>query len=585
MCAEPAATRMWDGLRNGFAKSFLIEGIVFSAAVPVSAAKLPNMKRYPTLAIVLLLLACTTVHAAAPAPEPSRQKSRQKAMQKKIAELLAAPGVSRVHWGISVTTLDGKPIYALNDGQFFQPASNTKLISTSAAFALIGPDYTSRTLLAETGTRSADGVLHGSLRLIGSGDPSLNNMTWPFVETPADVPSPRLETMPEAFNELARTAAKSGLTAVDGPIIADDSYFPREPYPHGWSWDDLPYYFAVPVDAFNVNDNYVYLNLVAGANAGDPVQASWVLPMPQFKLDTRGVTTGAADSKLSLSVEHFNGNPMVRVYGNIPAGWHDRFGDSTEHVPVAVDDPAEFAGELLRSALAANGIRVSGETTVRHTENNDATSFEKLTQQPITLRSQADALASLAPQLAPGERLLATHTAPPLWQDIQYTAKVSQNQHAEILMHLLGRAYGADGSGAEGIRVERKFLANAGVDTDDVVLYDGSGLSNNDMLTPRALTTLLRYIAAQSWGLRYRASLGIGGVDGTLRSRFSKPPLKGNVVAKTGTLSEARALSGYLTCASGKTIVFSIMADMHTPVGTADREAMDAVVAAIAAAN
>jgi serine-type D-Ala-D-Ala carboxypeptidase/endopeptidase (penicillin-binding protein 4) len=74
-------------------------------------------------------------------------------------------------------------------------------------------------------------------------------------------------------------------------------------------------------------------------------------------------------------------------------------------------------------------------------------------------------------------------------------------------------------------------------------------------------------------------------VDGSLEGRFAKPPLKDHVFAKTGTLGEARALSGYLDCASGRTVIFSVMVGNHAPGSSADRDAMDKVVAAIAAAN
>jgi len=527
-----------------------------------------------------VLLLSLAVHADANSVKKSKSTEKTaapNALAQQIAVLISTPAVDHVHWGISVTTMEGKSIYALNDTQYFQPASNTKMITTAAALALIGPEYRSQTVLTETGTRTADGVLHGALRLVGTGDPSLNNLSWPYV-APVPGESNHFDQMPEAFNELARAAAKSGLTAVDGPVIADDSYFPSEPYPHGWSWDDLPYYFAVPVDALNINDNVVYLTLVGGAKTGDAVQAAWMLPMPEYELDMKGLTTIGAEEHSDVNVDHLAGTAAMRVYGGVPAR-------KTQHIPIAVDDPAKFAARLMWTALEANGIKVSGGTQVVHHACEDMDDFEKMAKAPLVLHSQAEAIAALVPTLTAGEHVVATHTGPALWEDVQYTDKVSQNQHAEILLHLLGRAYGKDGSGAEGVRVERQFLAAAGVNLEDVVLYDGSGLSNNDMVTPRALTKLLKYAMEQSWGEQFHAALGIGGVDGTLKGRFAKPPLKGNVIAKTGTLSEVHALSGYLTCASGRTVIFSIMADMHDPTTVADREAMDAIVAAVYAAN
>ena len=129
----------------------------------------------------------------------------------------------------------------------------------------------------------------------------------------------------------------------------------------------------------------------------------------------------------------------------------------------------------------------------------------------------------------------------------------------------------------------RQWLINAGLDGNDFVFYDGSGLSSHDLVTPRATTQLLAFAATQPWFAQWKAALPLGGVDGTLEHRFTEPPLKGHVFAKTGTLGESRALSGYLDAASGKQIIFSIMADTHTPASTADRATMDKIVAAIAA--
>jgi D-alanyl-D-alanine carboxypeptidase/D-alanyl-D-alanine-endopeptidase (penicillin-binding protein 4) len=124
----------------------------------------------------------------------------------------------------------------------------------------------------------------------------------------------------------------------------------------------------------------------------------------------------------------------------------------------------------------------------------------------------------------------------------------------------------------------------AGLQASDFLLRDGSGLSRDDMVTPRALTTLLQYAAGQPWGTAYKSTLPIGGVDGSLSSRFLAAPLKGNVFAKTGSLGEDASLSGYVVAASGRTIVFSILCNRHQP-GLAAKGDIDRMVAAIAAAD
>jgi D-alanyl-D-alanine carboxypeptidase/D-alanyl-D-alanine-endopeptidase (penicillin-binding protein 4) len=154
-----------------------------------------------------------------------------------------------------------------------------------------------------------------------------------------------------------------------------------------------------------------------------------------------------------------------------------------------------------------------------------------------------------------------------------------------LLLRLLGRLLGTEGSFAQGTRVVRQFLAGAGVDDADFFLYDGSGMSADDRIAPRANTSLLAYAAHQAWGPAWRATLPVAGVDGSLGGRFTNSPLKGRLWAKTGTLNEVNALSGYLTTATGKTLVFSILVNGHRPGSTAESQAIDRIAEAIAAAD
>ncbi len=147
---------------------------------------------------------------------------------------------------------------------------------------------------------------------------------------------------------------------------------------------------------------------------------------------------------------------------------------------------------------------------------------------------------------------------------------------------MLGQHFGADGSIVEGARVVRAQMLRAGVQPQDFFFYDGSGLSPEDRVTPRSITTLLRYVAAQPWGAEFRDTLPVGGVDGTLSDRFPHAPLQGHVFAKTGTLEEVNALSGYATVKDGSTVVFSILCNGHLPDAKGITRTIDAIVAAAA---
>jgi D-alanyl-D-alanine carboxypeptidase/D-alanyl-D-alanine-endopeptidase (penicillin-binding protein 4) len=265
--------------------------------------------------------------------------------------------------------------------------------------------------------------------------------------------------------------------------------------------------------------------------------------------------------------------------------------EAPETFEIAIDDPAEYAAASLKASLAARGITIVGNAVARHKPQTSTSGFLEQTRAPMVAPGAGSAanitscLRCNVTRSYPESVVLASHTSPTVAEDIVVTNKESLNLHAELLLHQLAVAFGSDGSTAQGARVIRQFLTSVGIDPADFVFFDGSGLSGHNLVTPRAIAKLLQFASTQPWFSTYKSSLPIGGVDGSLESRFTKPPLKGHVFAKTGTNSETRALSGYLECASGKTVIFSILAGDHFPSTSADREAMERIVAAIAAGN
>ena len=148
-----------------------------------------------------------------------------------------------------------------------------------------------------------------------------------------------------------------------------------------------------------------------------------------------------------------------------------------------------------------------------------------------------------------GRRVVASHVSIPIIQDLTLTNKISQNLHAELTLRALGRILappstqpnqaGDEGSFAQGARVVRQFLKNAGVSPDDFFFNDGSGLSTSDLIAPRAYTTLLTYAAGQSWGEAWKSTFPIAGVDGSLSGRFKDSPLKGQALRQNRHLKRS----------------------------------------------
>lgn len=517
------------------------------------------------------------VLAATPLGEAARRRPsrvhRAQPLAETIEKILAEPEVARAHWGISVVTAEGRPVYALNAGQFFEPASNAKLFTTAATLALLPANVTWTTTAVTSGSVDAGGTLAGNLVLLGAGDPTISGRAYPWGGR-TERPNPPLA----ALASMADQVVGSGVRRIVGDIVGDDSWFPWERYGGSWAWDDLQWDYGAPVSALTVNDNVVYLNVdpvqssVAGPPERTPTVVTWNPDVPYYKLEN-SLKLEPGNGPAQSGIDREPDSLTIRLYGAV-----NRKG---MHEALAIEDPAQFAAVALRQMLLARGITVTGTARAWHRLSTDTEDFRAEVNQPVVLHPLV--VSTVQPPNT-GLRVLATHISPPLSEDVTVTNKVSQNLHAELYLRLLGRLEGNDGSIAQGARVVRQFLIRAGVDPGDFLFFDGSGLSPDDLITPRAATTLLVYAAHQPWGPLYRSTLPIGGVDGTLADRFSGA-LKDRIFAKTGTLSEVNALSGYLKAASGRTLVFSVLCNDRQPAGDAARVAMDRIVTAIADAD
>jgi serine-type D-Ala-D-Ala carboxypeptidase/endopeptidase (penicillin-binding protein 4) len=521
----------------------------------------------------------------------------------RIAALLAEPGVARAHWGVAVTALDGTPIWGLDERKMFRPASNAKLFTTAAAMALLGPK---RVLHTEVWgyAPDAEGVVAGDVTLYGGGDPAFGTFDIPYL-APAQrkakgVPAVQPDPLQD-IDELAAQLAAHGVKLISGGIVGKDTLWVWEPYPDTWGIDDLTSSDGAPVSALTVNDNTVVLKVQPGAKAGDDAIAILSPQGSGYTLDV-DVKTVAAHETAAIGVDRAVGSKIVRVFGTVAVG-------QPRTREMAVDEPALFAATALRDRLIAHGVTVDGVATAQHLLAEDTKGFtvesrEPMTQAMLQSRNGWSSSNSCDRIVKPGDVVelvepckfpvkLAEHVSAPLVDDVTFTLKASQNLHAEMMLRELGHERGeitlplisTASTTAQGARVERQFLLNAGIDGDDFLFYDGSGLSSHDLVTPRATAQLLSFATKQPWFAAWKAALPVGGEDGTLASRFPDAPLKDHVFAKTGTLGESRGLSGYVDCASGRQVIFSIFVDEHTPVGSADRVTMDKIVAAIAAEN
>jgi serine-type D-Ala-D-Ala carboxypeptidase/endopeptidase (penicillin-binding protein 4) len=531
-----------------------------TVCVAVDSSKIPFMRHYRVAGLVFVWLA--TSFAGAENPSLARH----------IDQILADPQVARGMWGIEAISLSsGQRLYSLNADKLFTPASNTKLFTTAATLALIGPDYHFQTTVEANSVVDKYGRLSGDLFLVGRGDPNLSGRILPYhlhtqrTDLPASI---------HALDELADQLVQKGVKFIDGDVVADDSYYVFERYGEGWTQDDLIWEWGAPVSALTLNDNVILMNILPGDRPGEHAFVNITPYAEYYRLDNRILTTAAGTGPRKIFINREPGANLVSLWGTIPAD------DEGANEELAIEDPADFAAQLFRGMLEKRGIVVYGRARSHHSELASGTAFTIKTT--VTARGGD---ASPASSNSPGNfpLVLATYESQPLQQDLRVVNKVSQNLHAELLLRLLGRQKGAAPTIEGGLQVMSGFLTQAGILRDEYAFYDGSGLSRENLVTPHAIVKLLRYASQQPWGPLYEETLPVAGTDGSLADRFKAGIGEKIVHAKTGSLGHVNALSGYATTVKGERIAFSVMANNHTLTHKQALDTIDKIVEALVA--
>ncbi len=449
--------------------------------------------------------------------------------------LLGTAPANKGDWGLLIVDAEsGETLFEKNADSYFVPASNMKLFTTALALARLGPDYRFHTTIETRGALSKEGMLSGDLVLVGRGDPNLSNRKFPF-ESKEEFDGP-----PEkVLAELADAVVAKGVREVSGDVIGDDSYFPRERYPNGWEIDDMVWQYGAAISAIVVDDNTVELTLTPAEKVGDAVQAAIAPSTPDFAVEN-DVITAAADAKPDLTLKREPGANLVVVRGTLSAK------STPRKLVLAIEEPAQHAAVLLAKLLADRGVKINGQARAVH-----------------------------VPETEPAPRtVLAEHVSVSLGDVIKLVNKISQNLHTEVLLRTAARQTAVWNTPEDLMKFPCDFYGAAGIADDDVIQTDGSGLSRHDLVTPRAVVTLLKYAQGQPWFAPYYASLPVAGVDGSLQDRMKNSPAAGRVHAKTGSVEHVRTLSGFAETPGGRRLIFSFLSNNQ---GGRGHEAADAL--------
>ncbi len=451
----------------------------------------------------------------------------QDGLARRIARHIDGSPVDRAHWGVLVIDGAGREVYARNADRLFVPASNTKLVVAAATAVLLPTDARLVTSVYAAGP-VVDGTLEGDLVAYGRGDPTFSSRCYGVDTTRAGA----CDSLWTKMDSLAARVAARGIQHVRGAIVGDGSYFDGASTHPSWERYDLNWWYAAPVTALGFNDNSVDLTYRPGPHLGAPVSVDLAPALGLFTFENRSRTLPAGEQR-TIDFFRVEGTHMIWAEGGMPIDARER----TEYF--AVPDPNLYFAAAFRTALARHGVSTGGPTLA----TIDSTRYASWrAASPV-----GEAFSRALPDL------------------IFPILNSSQNWFAEMLLKALGRIVAGAGSWDGGLAVEHRFLVDSvGIDSTAFSLSDGSGLSSGNLLTPRALVTLLRFMDQHPRGEAFRGGLPQSGARGSLRNRFIGTPVEGRVYAKTGSIAHVNSLAGYVDRPDGERLVFAVIANNHT---------------------
>lgn len=498
------------------------------------------MRPAAALAGAFLAAACGVPRGAATPPSPTAPRA---VLRSGFDSLLRDPMFRNTNWGVLIVEpVSGDTLYSHNAGRLFMPASNQKILTGATALAQLGADYRFATHFVSKAP-IVDGVLRGDLVVFGRGDPSMSDAMMGDAMRP--------------LHAAADSLRARGVREIAGALVKGGNAFPDTTVGFGWEWDDFETTSGAAVDELFFNEGFARITVFGGDRPGDAVRVRTApaRTVPRVVADfVTGAPAGtqadgqpARRAPLRWTTDLRGARPVVHLSGAVAPR------DSVS-AQVALRDPASAWLDAFAGALHDRGIVLRGNV----------------------IRAPA-AMEDDQPRLF-------TMWSPPLREILPPFLKPSQNQIGELIFHVLGLELTGVGHADSGRRVVERQLVAWGADTAGFAVRDGSGLSRHDYVTPETLVRTLDAMRKHESFRVFHDALPVAGVDGTIANRLRGTPAQGNVRAKTGTVDKARSLSGYVTTADGRLLLFSFLCNNFTVPNREVERVQDAMLVALASA-
>ncbi|MBN1207906.1 MAG: D-alanyl-D-alanine carboxypeptidase/D-alanyl-D-alanine-endopeptidase [Myxococcaceae bacterium] len=472
-------------------------------------------------ATVAIILSLPTAQAA-----PADKRAEREALKAALVDVLQRAPLRASRVGVHVQSLDdGTVVFSQNADELLNPASNVKLVTAAAALATLGPEYRFDTEFLVDPELPPDGKIK-ALYVRGKGDPSMTT-----------------ERLYSITSELFHT----GLREVQD-IIVDDSWFDAERTPPGYDQEESDRAYMAPTGAVSLNWNATAIFLRPGAQPGAKGVVE-VEPHSDYFIVENALTTGSRRARrVSVASKPAGDKQRITVRGQLPAD------QGSLSIYKKIDNPPQYFGFTLKEMLRARGIKVRGRVKL-----------------------------GLSPSRA---RLLYVAQSDTFDIVLKRLNKLSNNFVAEMLLKTMGAELkGAPGTFSKGIEVVESFLErDVGIPRGSYVMKNGSGLNDANRFSVAQVSRILRHMYERfPLAPEFLSSVGIAGKDGTLKYRFEGSEAVGRLRAKTGTLENVSALSGYVQAAGGEKFIFSMMVNDYPGRSGPIIQGLDALGAAVAA--
>ena len=446
-------------------------------------------------------------------------------LQQQFDDIFNDNSFRNANWGVIIQSLEnGEYFYKRNEDKFFVPASNLKLFTSAAGLLLLGSDYRFSTNFLLNGYQSGS-TIYGDLIIQGGGDPTISGRFYN-------------NDINYVFDTWIDSLLEMGVKNIKGNIVGDDNLFEDVGLGTGWAWDYETDWYAAPSSAISYNDNCVDITI----KYDNKLDSIIITARPDLRniVILNRVKTASGSEKTSIEVIRERGTNVITVSGKFRKGNDSLVTYST------VQNPTQFTILALKSRLEKRGIRVNGYAI-------DIDDYDRTI-------NYSDL------------ELLFISYSEPLREIIKVINKGSQNFFAEQLLKTIGLEKFGFGSVSNGINALKEIFADIGLNPENIIMVDGSGLSPLNMVTPRQIAELLKYMKSnKKLFADFYNSLPIAGVDGTLGKRLKNTSAENIVRAKTGFISHVRSLSGYAFTGDNEPVAFTMIANnFSVPVKLAE---------------